>query len=100
MGKTYFVYVIASRKYGALYIGVTSDLLARTYIHREELVPGHASRYHIHHLVHYEGFEEPTAAIAREKQIKKWLRAWKIELIERDNPNWDDLYPRLVGLSQ
>ncbi len=97
MGKQYYVYILASRKYGALYIGVTGDLVGRVYIHRQELLHGHTSRYHIHTLVHFEIFTDPEAAIQREKQLKKWRRAWKMELIEKDNPGWADLYPDIAG---
>ncbi|HWU16942.1 MAG TPA: GIY-YIG nuclease family protein [Devosia sp.] len=93
----YFVYILASRKYGALYTGVTSDLIARTYIHREDLLPGQSSRYHIHDLVYFEQHEDIAEAILREKRIKKWRRQWKIELIEQANPDWRDLYPDLLG---
>jgi putative endonuclease len=95
MGKTYFVYILASRKFGALYIGVTSDLVGRVYIHREELVSGQTSRYHIHNLVYFEVFDDIDAAIVREKRLKKWRRDWKIELIETTNPRWTDLYPEV-----
>ena len=91
MGKSYCVYILASRKYGALYIGVTSDLAGRVYLHREEILPGQTSRYHIHNLVYFEVHDTPESAIIREKQMKKWLRAWKIALIEKDNPDWRDL---------
>jgi putative endonuclease len=97
MDKQYYVYILASRKYGALYIGVTSDLIGRVYTHREELVSGHTSHYHIHTLVHFEAFGDPELAIIREKQLKKWLRDWKIKLIEKNNPNWDDLYLELAA---
>jgi len=97
MGKTYFVYILASRKYGALYIGVTNDLIGRVYTHREELVRGQTSRYHIHNLVHFEIFEDIDEAILREKRLKKWRRAWKIELIETGNADWVDLYPELAA---
>ncbi len=96
--KAYCVYIVASRKYGALYIGVTSDLAGRVYIHREELLPGQTSRYHIHNLVYFEVFDDPQNAILREKRLKKWRREWKIELIEKTNPEWVDLYPSIAGL--
>ena len=92
MDKSYFVYLLASRKYGALYIGVTSDLPGRVYVHRKELVPGQTSRYHIHNLVWFEAHDDPESAILREKRIKKWRRDWKINLIEDGNPDWRDLY--------
>jgi putative endonuclease len=97
MEKQFFFYLLASRKYGALYVGVTSDLIARTYIHREDILKGHSSRYHIHNLVFFEEHGSAESAIVREKQIKKWRRAWKIELIEKGNPDWVDLYPGLIG---
>ena len=93
----YFVYILASRKYGALYIGVTNDLIARTYIHREDILPGQSSRYHIHNLVYFEQHDDIDAAITREKRLKKWRRQWKIDLIEQINPDWHDLYPDLLG---
>jgi putative endonuclease len=97
MEKQFFVYLLASRKYGALYVGVTSDLIGRTYLHREDVLPGHSSRYQIHHLVYFEQHGSAEGAITREKQIKKWRRAWKIELIEKSNPEWIDLYSGLLG---
>ncbi len=93
----YFVYILASRKYGALYIGVTNDLIARTYIHREDILPGQSSRYHIHNLVYFEQHDDIDAAITREKRLKKWRRQWKIDRIEQTNPDWHDLYPDLLG---
>ena len=96
MGKTYYVYILASRKYGALYIGVTGDLAGRISLHREEVWPGHTATYHIHRLVHFEPYEDPNLAIRREKQLKKWLRAWKIKLIEKANPDWADLYAEIA----
>ncbi|MBL8599919.1 MAG: GIY-YIG nuclease family protein [Devosia sp.] len=93
----YAVYILASRKYGALYIGVTGDLLGRVVTHRDELIDGFTSRYHIHHLVYAEFHTDPSAAIQREKQLKKWRRAWKIELIEQFNPKWRDLFEDFTG---
>jgi len=97
MNKQFFVYLLASRKYGALYIGVTSDLIGRTYLHREDVLPGQTSRYQIHNLVYFEEHGSAESAINREKQLKKWRRLWKLELIEKDNPEWLDLYPGLLG---
>lgn len=97
MTKTFFVYMMASRRNGTLYIGVTSDLPGRTYIHRENLVDGFTRRYGVHRLVWYEWIDDAHAAIAREKQLKKWNRAWKIRLIEETNPYWVDLYPSLFA---
>ena len=93
----YAVYILASRKYGALYIGVTGDLLGRTIRHREEWLDGFTSRYHIHDLVYAEFHIAPSSAIQREKQLKKWRRAWKIELIENYNPDWRDLFDEIAG---
>jgi putative endonuclease len=93
----YAVYILAGRKYGSLYIGVTGDLLGRTITHRGEWLKGFTSRYHIHHLVYAEFHTDPSSAIAREKQLKKWRRAWKIELIEQFNPDWRDLFDEIAG---
>jgi putative endonuclease len=84
------VYILASRRYGTLYIGVTSDLLGRLHQHRNGTFQGFTSRYHAHRLVHFEMFDDMDAAIAREKQLKNWRRAWKIALIEEHNPFWED----------
>ena len=86
------VYILASRKHGTLYIGVTRDLVRRVYEHKNDLVRGFTSQYGVHLLVWYECYDDPTSAITREKQLKKWRRDWKVNLIERDNPNWEDLY--------
>ncbi|GBD50378.1 GIY-YIG nuclease family protein [Methylopila sp. Yamaguchi] len=91
----YYVYLLASRKHGTLYIGVTNDLVRRTYEHKEGLHPGFTARHGVTRLVYFEIFDDPVSAITREKQIKKWRRDYKLNIIERDNPNWDDLYDRL-----
>lgn len=96
MAKQFAVYLLASRPNGALYIGVTSDLVKRTWEHKIGVVQGHASRYRIHRLVYFEIHEEALSAINREKQIKKWRRQWKVELIEAVNPNWRDLYGDII----
>ena len=88
----YWVYILASRRHGTLYIGVTNDLVRRVYQHKNKTIKGFTSQYGVHLLVWYEGYDNPTAAIEREKEIKKWRREWKINLIEQENPNWDDLY--------
>jgi putative endonuclease len=93
----YFVYIMASKPYGTLYIGVTSDLISRVQQHRSGEKPGFTSRYKVHTLVYFEPFGDVMAAIQREKSMKKWKRDWKLNLIERDNPHWCDLYPSLVG---
>jgi putative endonuclease len=97
------VYILASRRHGTLYVGVTSNLLARLVQHREGLIPGFTHRYGIRRLAYYEMFDTMEAAIVREKRLKEWRRAWKIELIEAHNENWDDLgiglgLPRLPDL--
>ena len=95
--KKGYVYILASRKNGTLYIGVTSDLSKRIYQHRENLITGFSSRYNVKQLVYFEKHEDITEAIKREKQIKKWNRAWKIRLITEDNPDWFDLWGTLHG---
>ena len=85
------VYILASRRHGTLYIGVTSDLFARLHQHRTKSVPGFTTRYAVSRLVHYETADSMYAAISREKQLKAWRRNWKIALIEERNPEWQDL---------
>lgn len=92
----YYVYLLASERNGTLYVGVTSDLIRRVYEHKNNLVGGFTEKYHVHRLVYFEVTEDIHSAIKREKQIKKWNRAWKIELIEKNNPEWKDLYFDLV----
>lgn len=94
--RTPCVYILANRWRGALYTGVTSDLVRRVWEHRTHVVEGFTKRYEIHTLVWYEQHGTMASAIAREKAIKEWRRAWKIELIERENPLWRDLYPGIV----
>jgi putative endonuclease len=95
--KSYYVYILASRRDGAIYVGITSDLVKRVYEHRGKFVPGFTSRYNITRLVWFEVHDDPIAAITREKELKKWRRAWKIELIEKDNPEWRDMYEEICG---
>ncbi|MBE5074438.1 GIY-YIG nuclease family protein [Erythrobacteraceae bacterium E2-1 Yellow Sea] len=85
------VYILASKPYGTLYIGVTSDLIARLWQHRNGAIEGFTSRYAVHRLVRYEVFGDMIAAITREKQLKRWHRQWKINLIQSENPDWHDL---------
>ena len=92
-----YVYLLASKPYGTLYVGVTSDLVKRVWEHKSKSVPGFTARYGVDKLVWFEAHDLAEAAIHREKQIKEWKRAWKISLIEHDNPHWVDLFP---GLSQ
>ncbi len=90
------VYILASKKNGTLYIGVTSDLIKRVWEHKSDLVEGFTKEYGVHLLVYFEMLEDMTSAIQREKQLKKWNRGWKIQLIEKGNPEWRDLYDSLI----
>ena len=92
-----YVYLLASRKQGTLYLGVTNDLARRIYQHKTKTLPGFTSRYDVNRLVWYECYDDPTNAIEREKELKKWRRAWKIDLIGKANPNWKDLYEDIAG---
>jgi putative endonuclease len=89
------VYILASRRHGTIYIGVTSDLMGRLWQHRTGATRGFTSRYRVMRLVHFEMAETMEAAIAREKQLKAWKRDWKVALVERENPTWED---RAIGL--
>jgi putative endonuclease len=89
----YYVYLLASKKHGTLYLGVTNDILRRSYEHRSKAADGFTSRYGIDKLVWFEIYDDVATAIAREKELKKWRRDWKIRLIEEQNPGWVDLYP-------
>ena len=93
----YYVYLLASKKYGTLYVGVTNDIVRRIYEHKTKVTPGFTSRYDVGKLVWVEIHDDAVTAIAREKELKKWRRDWKIRLIEEHNPNWDDLYPGIAG---
>jgi len=89
----HYVYLLASRKHGTLYVGVTNDLVSRSYQHKIKATGGFTARYGVDKLVWFEVYEEVISAITREKQLKKWRRDWKIRLIEEQNPEWVDLYP-------
>jgi putative endonuclease len=91
------VYILASKRNGTLYIGVTSNLIKRIWEHKNALIEGFTKKYRVHQLVYFELHENMPSAIAREKQIKKWNRDWKIEIIEKENPEWEDLWPRILG---
>jgi putative endonuclease len=93
----YYVYLLASRKDGALYLGVTNDLIRRVFQHRSKAVPGFSSRYNITQLMWFEIYDDPVSAISREKEIKKWRRAWKVALIVQENPDWKDLYEGIAS---
>jgi putative endonuclease len=91
----YDVYLLASDRNGTLYIGVTNDIVRRVFEHKSKIVPGFTKRYAVDKLVWFEIYEDPTSAITREKELKKWRRDWKIKLIEEQNPQWIDLYPQI-----
>ena len=94
-GREYYLYILANKRNGTLYVGVTNNLLRRIYEHKNDLVEGFTKKYAVKNLVHYEAYKNINDAITREKQIKKWLREWKIKLIEESNPTWKDLYEEL-----
>ncbi len=95
MTKYYYVYILASQRNGTLYIGITSNLLKRVWQHKNEIFKGFTEKYKIDKLVYCETFESVGDALAREKQLKKWNRQWKINLIEKENPKWIDLYEEM-----
>ena len=88
----YYVYLLASRKHGTLYVGVTNDLIRRVYEHKTKAVPGFTTKYDVSRLVWFETHDDVNAAIEREKELKKWRRDWKIALLEAENPEWRDLW--------
>lgn len=90
------VYILASKRNGTLYVGVTSDLAVRVWQHRNDVVEGFTKKYGVHMLVYFELHEDLESAIVREKRLKKWNRAWKLRLIEEMNPDWDDLYESIL----
>ncbi len=89
--KDYYVYILASKRNGTLYIGMTNDLVRRIYEHKQNLVPGFTQQYGVHRLVYYEQTTDSFSAIERERRLKKWKRQWKLALIEKFNPPWKDL---------
>jgi len=95
--RRYCAYILASRKNGTLYIGVTSDLLRRVWQHKNKTAEGFTKKYEVDTLVHYEQTDDVRSALDREKQLKNWKRQWKIELIEKKNPEWNDLYDVMTG---
>ena len=96
----YYVYILASKRNGTLYTGVTNNISRRVWQHKQRLVEGFTKEYGIHRLVHCESFARPQDAIQREKRLKKWNRAWKIRLIESENPEWKDLYDTIMDMPQ
>jgi putative endonuclease len=95
--KSYYIYILASRKNGTRYIGVTNDLVRRVCEHKNDAIEGFTKNYGVHMLVHYESYKDVQDALAREKRMKKWKRQWKISLIESKNPDWKDLYSEIIS---
>lgn len=96
MEKYYYIYILASKRNGALYIGITSGLIKRIWEHKNKLVDGFTRKYNINKLIYYEQYSDPENAIKREKRLKKYNRKWKLNLIEKVNPNWKDLYEEIT----
>ena len=96
MNKQFFVYILASKRNGTLYTGITSDLVKRVWQHKNNSVEGFTKKYNVKILVYYEIYDDAENAIVREKRIKKWKRAWKLRLIEEKNPHWKDLYDEII----
>jgi putative endonuclease len=94
--KNYYVYILASKKHGTLYLGVTSDLVKRVYEHKQNAIEGFTKKYNVHCLVYYEVYQDVGETILREKLMKKWNRKWKIRCVEEMNPEWKDLYNEIV----
>jgi putative endonuclease len=94
---SFFVYILANRRNGTLYVGMTDDLVKRVWIHKESVLPGFTKDYDVKLLVWYEVHTSRESAFIRERQIKKWNRAWKLELIEKTNPSWRDLYEEIAN---
>ena len=95
--KQMYVYILSNQKRGTLYIGVTNDLIRRIWQHKKKYFKGFTQKYGIDKLVYYEVFEDEQNAITREKKLKNWHRDWKINLIEKSNPDWNDLYDNIIG---
>lgn len=93
----YYVYLLASKKHGTLYLGVTNDIVRRIHEHKSKVVAGFSKRYSVDRLVWFEIYDDPVTAIEREKELKKWRREWKVRLIEEQNPEWIDLYPQIAS---
>ncbi len=94
--KKFYVYILASKRNGTLYTGITNNLVRRIHEHKNDLTKGFTEKYAVHDLVYYEVFSDPENAILREKQIKKWNRKWKLMVIEEFNPEWKDLYSEII----
>lgn len=93
----YYVYILANKRNGTLYVGVTKDLIRRIWEHKNKVVQGFTSKYSVYLLVHYETIEDFNSALLRERRLKRWNRKWKLELIEKNNPSWKNLYKGLLG---
>ncbi|MBD3247896.1 GIY-YIG nuclease family protein [Candidatus Falkowbacteria bacterium] len=96
MHKRSYIYILASRRNGTLYVGVTNNLIKRVQEHKEKTIKGFTEKYNVDKLVYYEVYGNIAMAIHREKCIKKWRRKWKLNLIEKDNPYWNDLFDELI----
>ena len=96
MNDQYYVYIITNKPYGTLYTGVTSNLIKRTYEHKSSFIKSFSKKYNLNKLIYYEIHEDINEAIKKEKQIKRWQRTWKIKLIEKSNPKWQDLYKEII----
>ena len=96
-GKTYYIYILASAPHGVLYVGMSSDVLRRVGQHREQVFDGFSKRYWVNRLVYFETHDDAAVAARRERSLKRWRRAWKIELIERCNPTWKDLWQEVIA---
>ena len=94
--SSYYIYILASKRNGTLYVGSTSDLIRRIYEHKKNFVEGFTKKYGVHNLVYFEECDDRNAAILREKRIKEWKRRWKLEMIEKVNPEWKDLYEQII----
>jgi putative endonuclease len=94
--NTYYVYILSNKKNGTLYVGVTSNLIKRVWEHKQKIIDGFTKKYDIDRLVYFEEINDPDIAIRREKRLKKYSREWKINLIRKENPAWDDLYNRIL----
>ncbi|MFW6129323.1 MAG: GIY-YIG nuclease family protein [Candidatus Aminicenantaceae bacterium] len=97
MKKEFYVYILASKRNGTLYIGVTSDLIKRVWEHKEKIIEGFTKKYNVDKLVYFEQYFDPENAIKREKRLKRYKREWKSDLIEKENPKWEDLYDKLIS---
>ncbi|MDP3981926.1 MAG: GIY-YIG nuclease family protein [Chlamydiota bacterium] len=94
--KQFYLYIMASKPNGTLYVGITNNLVRRVYEHKHDMIDGFTKKYQVHQLVCYECYPSSVEAISREKCVKRWKRSWKTKLIEEKNPAWDDLYCKII----